>query len=57
MFMAVFCLIYILQIQDISTGFRDMSHSVNFRFANMNSDSPTKAIEHLKVGIKQSKIS
>ena len=28
--MIAFCLIYILQIQNISTGFRDTSHSVNF---------------------------
>ena len=28
-FMIVFCIIYILQIQNISTGFRDMSHAVN----------------------------
>ena len=37
----------LLQIQNISTGFRDMSHSVNFRFANMSSDSPATAIGHL----------
>ena len=53
MFMIVFCLIYILQIQNISTGFRDMSNSVNFRFANMSSDSPTTAIERC-TDIKQS---
>ena len=29
-FMIVFCIIYILQIQNMSTGFHDMSHSVNF---------------------------
>ena len=28
--MIVFCLIYILQIQNISTGFRETSHSVTF---------------------------
>ena len=55
--MIVFCLIYISQIQNVSTGFQGTSHSVNFGiFVNMSSDSPATAIGHLKFGIKLSKI-
>ena len=52
--MIVFCLIYISQIQNISTGFQGTSHSLVF--ANMSSDSPATAIGHLKFDIKLSKI-
>ena len=47
MFLIVFCLIYILQTHNISTGFQDTNQSVNFGFANMSSDSPATAIEQL----------
>ena len=44
MSLIVFCLICILQIQNISTGFRDTSHSVNFSICKRISDSSATAI-------------
>ena len=47
MFLIVFCLIYILQIQNISIDFRDISDSVNFVIFNASFDSSAVAIANL----------